>query len=158
MVSNCDSLYACTVCLYCTQSPQNNNLNLSASQVMWLGYPGTSGATFMDYIVTDAITSPVELADQYSEKLAFMRDTFFIGDHQHMFPHMMERILLRIVDATTGSKYHWILSGVDLESVKQLATSVEVCGNACLKFCFVYGSAEMQKFVQLIFLALVCLC
>ena len=106
--------------------------NLPSSQVMWLGYPGTSGASFMDYIVTDAITSPVELADQYSEKLAFMRDTFFIGDHQHMFPHMMERILLRIVDTTTGSKYHWILSGVDLESVKQLATSIEVCSGACL--------------------------
>lgn len=30
-------------------------------QVMWLGYPGTSGADYMDYIVTDAITSPLEL-------------------------------------------------------------------------------------------------
>ncbi|XP_076467451.1 UDP-N-acetylglucosamine--peptide N-acetylglucosaminyltransferase 110 kDa subunit-like isoform X2 [Babylonia areolata] len=94
-------------------------------QVMWLGYPGTSGASFMDYIVTDHITSPAELADQYSEKLAYMRDTFFIGDHQHMFPHMTERILLRIVDASTGSKFHWIFSGMDLEAVKQLATTVE---------------------------------
>lgn len=30
-------------------------------QVMWLGYPGTSGASYMDYIITDAITSPLEL-------------------------------------------------------------------------------------------------
>lgn len=30
-------------------------------QVMWLGYPGTSGADYMDYIVTDAVTSPLEL-------------------------------------------------------------------------------------------------
>nr|KAG5711679.1 hypothetical protein BaRGS_016861 [Batillaria attramentaria] len=94
-------------------------------QVMWLGYPGTSGASFMDYIVTDAITSPMELADQYSEKLAYMRDTFFIGDHQHMFPHMTERILLKITDAQTSTQYYWIFSGVDLDAVKELAISIE---------------------------------
>lgn len=55
---------------------------------MWLGYPGTSGAPFMDYIVTDKETSPVEVAEQYSEKLAYMPHTFFIGDHANMFPHL----------------------------------------------------------------------
>lgn len=65
-------------------------------QVMWLGYPGTSGASFMDYIVTDENTSPLEVADQYSEKLAYMRNTFFIGDHLHMFPHMLNRSILAV--------------------------------------------------------------
>lgn len=63
-------------------------------QVMWLGYPGTSGAPYMDYIVTDKITSPIELADQYSEKLAYMPETFFLGDHKQMFPHLIERVIL----------------------------------------------------------------
>lgn len=58
-------------------------------QVMWLGYPGTSGAEYMDYIVTDKTTSPIHLADQYSEKLAFMPHTFFVGDHRYMFPHLL---------------------------------------------------------------------
>ena len=35
-------------------------------QVMWLGYPGTSGASFMDYIITDKQTSPLSLAAQYN--------------------------------------------------------------------------------------------
>lgn len=63
-------------------------------QVMWLGYPGTSGASYMDYIVTDRITSPLHLADQYSEKLAYMPETFFLGDHKQMFPHLIERVIL----------------------------------------------------------------
>lgn len=63
-------------------------------QVMWLGYPGTSGASFMDYLITDEITSPLELAKQYSEKLAYMPHTYFIGDHKQMFPHLKERLIL----------------------------------------------------------------
>lgn len=63
-------------------------------QVMWLGYPGTSGASFMDYIITDSVTSPMELAHQYSEKLAYMPYTYFIGDHKQMFPHLKERLIV----------------------------------------------------------------
>uniref|UniRef100_A0A182PJX4 protein O-GlcNAc transferase n=1 Tax=Anopheles epiroticus TaxID=199890 RepID=A0A182PJX4_9DIPT len=63
-------------------------------QVMWLGYPGTSGASFMDYIVTDAVTSPLALEAQYSEKLAYMPHTYFIGDHRQMFPHLKERVIV----------------------------------------------------------------
>ena len=56
---------------------------------MWLGYPGSSGASYMDYIITDEFTSPLELAMQYSEKLAYMPHTFFVGDHRYMFPHLL---------------------------------------------------------------------
>lgn len=66
----------------------NNCLFLPVQQAMWLGYPGTSGAPFMDYIISDKETSPVEVAEQYSEKLAYMPNTFFIGDHANMFPHL----------------------------------------------------------------------
>ncbi|KAI1713615.1 glycosyl transferase family 41 domain-containing protein [Ditylenchus destructor] len=64
-------------------------------QVMWLGYPGTSGAPFMDYIITDCITSPVNLAHAYSEKLAYMPHTFFVGDHAQMLKHLTERVILK---------------------------------------------------------------
>ena len=63
--------------------------HLSPLQMMWLGYPGTSGASYMDYIITDRVTSPMNLADQYSEKLAYMPRTFFVGDHRYMFPHLL---------------------------------------------------------------------
>ncbi len=58
-------------------------------QVMWLGYPGSSGASYMDYIITDKFTSPIELEEHYSEKLAYMPHTFFVGDHRYMFPHLL---------------------------------------------------------------------
>lgn len=69
---------------------------------MWLGYPGTSGASFMDYLITDAVTSPVELASQYSEKLAYMPNTYFVGDHKQMFPHLKERLIVSDRNANTG--------------------------------------------------------
>lgn len=56
---------------------------------MWLGYPGSSGASYMDYIITDKFTSPIKLAEHYSEKLAYMPHTFFVGDHRFMFPHLL---------------------------------------------------------------------
>ena len=72
---------------------------------MWLGYPGTSGAPFMDYIVTDGQTSPLYLAEkQYSEKLAYMPHTFFIGDHKQMFPHLTERVILSDKGVIDGSE------------------------------------------------------
>ena len=61
-------------------------------QVMWLGYPGTSGAPYMDYILTDCITSPLEQESSYSEKFAYMPNTFFVGDHKQMFPHLMQHL------------------------------------------------------------------
>ncbi|CAG0918679.1 unnamed protein product [Notodromas monacha] len=67
-------------------------------QAMWLGYPGTSGAPFMDYLISDAVTSPLHLASQYSEKLAYMPHTFFIGDHARMFKHLTERIVFDTKD------------------------------------------------------------
>ena len=49
--------------------PPSMIVSLISIQAMWLGYPGTSGAPFMDYIITDKQTSPLELASQYSEKV-----------------------------------------------------------------------------------------
>ncbi|XP_070553169.1 UDP-N-acetylglucosamine--peptide N-acetylglucosaminyltransferase 110 kDa subunit-like [Ptychodera flava] len=87
-------------------------------QVMWLGYPGTSGAPFMDYIITDKNTSPFELREQYSEKLGYMPNTFFIGDHAQMFPHLKERVIIESVEGKKADTVS-IVNGVDLEPIVQ---------------------------------------
>ena len=93
-------------------------------QVMWLGYPGTSGAPFMDYIMTDKMTSPLDATtpDQYSEKLAFMAKTFFIGDHRQMFPHMETKAILRTKEKVIDRDNVLLVNGLDLSSLMASGT------------------------------------
>ena len=96
-------------------------------QVMWLGYPGTSGASFMDYIMTDAVTSPIELTDQYSEKLAYMPKTFFIGDHDHMFPHMKQKAILIDCNSKYGDRDNvCIINGLNIKPFTDVAVRLSV--------------------------------
>lgn len=103
---------------------------------MWLGYPGTSGASFMDYLVTDVVTSPLELASQYSEKLAYMPYTYFVGDHKQMFPHLKERLIVSdrngsgsgladnvaIINATDLSP---LVENTDIKEVKEIVKAAK---------------------------------
>jgi len=59
-------------------------------QVSWLGYPSTSGATFMDYLITDTICSPPEFKNLYSEKLVYTNQTIFVGDHKQKFSNIQQ--------------------------------------------------------------------
>jgi len=49
-------------------------------QVTWLGFPGTTGARFIDYIITDRIISPGADQKYCSEKFAYMPNTYQIND------------------------------------------------------------------------------
>ncbi|ESN92123.1 hypothetical protein HELRODRAFT_103978 [Helobdella robusta] len=96
-------------------------------QVMWLGYPGTSGASFMDYIVTDATTSPLENAEeQYSEKLAYMAKTFFIGDHRQMFKHMTKKAILTTKEKNETRDNIMLVNAMDFTPLRALGTVKEV--------------------------------
>jgi protein O-GlcNAc transferase len=54
----------------------------SPIQVHFLGYPGTTGADFIDYLITDKIVTPPEHASFYSEKLAILPYSYQVNDHQ----------------------------------------------------------------------------
>jgi protein O-GlcNAc transferase len=49
-------------------------------QATWLGYPGTTAAEFIDYLVADRIVAPQEDQLFYSEKLLHLPHTFFPTD------------------------------------------------------------------------------
>jgi len=55
-------------------------------QVAYLGYPGTSGARYMDYIVGDPVVTPLEAAAHYSEKIAQMPGSYQCNDGTRVPP------------------------------------------------------------------------
>lgn len=51
-------------------------------QVSYMGFPGTTGATYIDYLVTDEFVSPLRYAHIYSEKLVHVPHCYFVNDYK----------------------------------------------------------------------------
>ncbi|WP_269531132.1 tetratricopeptide repeat protein [Chitinimonas sp. BJYL2] len=51
-------------------------------QVTWLGYPGTTGTAFADYLFGDAVVTPPEHAGQYSEKVVNLPHCYQPNDNK----------------------------------------------------------------------------
>ncbi|KAF7817771.1 putative UDP-N-acetylglucosamine--peptide N-acetylglucosaminyltransferase SEC [Senna tora] len=51
-------------------------------QVSYMGFPGTTGATYIDYLVTDEFVSPLRYAHIYSEKLVHLPHCYFVNDYK----------------------------------------------------------------------------
>lgn len=51
-------------------------------QVSWLGYPGTLGADFIDYVIADATIMPAEQTPFYAEKIVRLPDTYQVNDRK----------------------------------------------------------------------------
>jgi len=49
-------------------------------QVNYLGYPGTMGAPYIDYIVADECVIPLEHRASFTEKIAYLPDTYQVND------------------------------------------------------------------------------
>ena len=49
-------------------------------QVHYLGYPGTTGADFIDYLITDRIVIPEGHGSYYTEKLVFLPHCYQVND------------------------------------------------------------------------------
>ncbi|XP_025206791.1 UDP-N-acetylglucosamine--peptide N-acetylglucosaminyltransferase 110 kDa subunit-like isoform X2 [Melanaphis sacchari] len=91
-------------------------------QVSWFGYPNTSGASFMDYLITDRVCSPSELQNLYTEKLAYINQTIFIGDHKQKFSNLRQ---LKVVDTTNDISHKNIyLNG---NSFNEMESAETIC-------------------------------
>jgi predicted O-linked N-acetylglucosamine transferase (SPINDLY family) len=49
-------------------------------QATWLGYPGTTGARFIDYVIGDRVVTPAGEADRFTEKLVLLPDSYQVND------------------------------------------------------------------------------
>lgn len=65
-----------------TQNTRSGLLALRPApvQVTYLGYPGTMGANFVDYIIADRFTIPPGMQQHYAEKVVWMPDCYQAND------------------------------------------------------------------------------
>jgi protein O-GlcNAc transferase len=49
-------------------------------QVSYLGYPGTMGTPFIDYIIADKVVAPFEQQQFYTEKIVHLPDCYLVND------------------------------------------------------------------------------
>ncbi|HET7527937.1 MAG TPA: hypothetical protein VFK10_18500, partial [Burkholderiaceae bacterium] len=55
-------------------------------QVSWLGFPGTSGADYIDYVIGDAIVTPLEHESHFSERIAQLPLCYQPNDSRRALP------------------------------------------------------------------------
>lgn len=55
-------------------------------QINYLGYPGTTGAHFLDYIIADPLIAPMDNADFFSEKIIHLPDCYQPNDRRRLIP------------------------------------------------------------------------
>ena len=60
-------------------------------QVNYLGYPGTMGANYFDYIIADKIVIPEDEQSHYSEKVVYLPDTFQCNDSKRPLDQVPSR-------------------------------------------------------------------
>lgn len=63
-------------------------------QASFLGYPGSTGADFLDYVIGDPVVTPLEHAADYSECIAQMPHCYQPNDHRRALPPLPPRAAL----------------------------------------------------------------
>ncbi|KAF8058410.1 hypothetical protein HT031_005534 [Scenedesmus sp. PABB004] len=60
-------------------------------QASYMGFPATTGAPFLPYLISDAVVSPPELAHCYSEALALMPHCYFVNDYKRAHREVLDK-------------------------------------------------------------------
>jgi len=63
-------------------------------QVNWLGFPGTSGADYIDYLIGDPIVTPLAHAEHFSERIAQLPLCYQPNDNRRALPAVPPRAQL----------------------------------------------------------------
>jgi predicted O-linked N-acetylglucosamine transferase (SPINDLY family) len=67
-------------------------------QVNWLGFPGTSGADYIDYLIGDAIVTPLQHEAHFSERIAQMPLCYQPNDSRRALPQPQPRSVWGLPD------------------------------------------------------------
>jgi protein O-GlcNAc transferase len=55
-------------------------------QVSYIGYPGTTGADFIDYVIADPIILPFDQQPHYTERIVHLPDSYMVTDSKRAVP------------------------------------------------------------------------
>ena len=89
-------------------------------QVSYLGYPGTTGADYIDYVIGDPVVTPLADEADFSEKIAQMPWSYQPNDRQRALPPSPGRaacglpadaVVLCCFNRPTRSPRRWSMSG-----------------------------------------------
>ena len=81
---NLDILIDLTIII--TNNRQEIIHNRPAKKIIsYLGYPGTSGSSIYDYIITDKIVTPISQQKYYTEKFLYLPRTYQINDGRRLY-------------------------------------------------------------------------
>ena len=88
-------------------------------QVSFLGYPGTTGAHFLDYVIGDPVVTPLEHAPHYTERIAQMPASYQPNDSRRALPPAPSRSELglpedAVVLCCFNQSYKFLPAMVDL--------------------------------------------
>jgi protein O-GlcNAc transferase len=67
-------------------------------QVSYLGYAGTMGADFIDYMIADRIVIPSDQQQFYAEKIVYLPDSYQVNDDKRMIGPDMSRTAAGLPD------------------------------------------------------------
>src|SRR6185295_10367879 len=70
-------------------------------QIGFLGYPGSSGAGFIDYVVGDKLVTPIAHAAHFSERIAQLPHSYQPNDSRRALPLAPSRAELGLPDEAT---------------------------------------------------------
>jgi predicted O-linked N-acetylglucosamine transferase (SPINDLY family) len=83
-------------------------------QAFYLGYAGTTGAPFIDYVVADAVTAPFDHQPCYSERIVHLPDCFWPSDPRPVPPPAATRAEAGLPESGfvfCNFNAHWKLTG-----------------------------------------------
>ena len=63
-------------------------------QMAYLGYPGTMGADYIDYNVTDDVVCPRRHRQFYTERLLFMPHCYQVNSFKELYAHVLDPLRL----------------------------------------------------------------
>uniref|UniRef100_A0A061RFK4 protein O-GlcNAc transferase n=2 Tax=Tetraselmis sp. GSL018 TaxID=582737 RepID=A0A061RFK4_9CHLO len=59
-------------------------------QASYMGFPATTGADYLPYLITDKVVAPPSLHHCYSEHLVLMPHCYFVNDHKQSVPEVLD--------------------------------------------------------------------